>query len=409
MENVFYTLKERGFVQQITHDEPLIRLLGEEKVTAYVGFDPTGDSLHVGHMLPIMALAHLQQAGHRPIAIVGGGTGMIGDPSGRTEMRQVLTRELIKHNIQGIKAQLAKFLDFSDDKAILLDNADWILPLNYIEFLREVGSQFSVNRMLTAECFKTRMERGLSFIEFNYMLLQAYDYLVLYRKYGCRLEMGGDDQWSNILAGADLVRRLEGEEAYGLTFPLLTTAGGKKMGKTEAGAVWLDPDKTSPYDFYQFWRNTHDADVERFLYLYTFLPVEEVKRLGSLKDNKINEAKKVLAFEVTKLVHGEEEAIKAKEASEALFGGANADESAAPSTEVQGNTIEEGINITELLLLTGLVSSKSEGRRLIKQGGIYLNGDRVDDEELIIGSEYIDDGKIVLRKGKKVFHNVYVK
>lgn len=409
MQNVFYTLKERGFVQQMTHEEPLIELLEKEKITAYVGFDPTADSLHVGHMLPIMALAHLQRAGHRPIAIVGGGTVMIGDPSGRTEMRQMLTREIIEANTAKIKGQLAKFLDFSEGRAILIDNAEWILPLNYLEFLREVGSQFSVNRMLTAECFKRRLERGLSFIEFNYMLLQAYDFLVLYRKYGCKLQMGGDDQWSNILAGADLVRRLEGGEAFGLTFPLLTTAGGTKMGKTQAGAVWLDPEKTSPYEFYQFWRNSHDADVERFLFLYTFLPVEEVKKLGALKDGDINEAKKVLAFEVTKLVHGEEEAIQARDAAEALFGGAAADESAVPSTDVDKGVVAKGIEITELLQLTGLVSSKSQARRLIKQGGIYLNNERVSDVEATVTLNDVEDGKILLRKGKKVFHNVYVK
>jgi tyrosyl-tRNA synthetase len=355
-----------------------------------------------------MALAHLQRAGHRPIAIVGGGTVMIGDPSGRTEMRQMLTRDIIEHNTSKIKEQLSHFLDFSDDKALLLDNSSWILPLNYIEFLREVGSQFSVNRMLTAECFKSRMERGLSFIEFNYMLLQSYDFLVLYRKYGCQLQMGGDDQWSNIIAGADLVRRLEGGEAFGLTFPLLTTASGTKMGKTQAGAVWLDPEKTSPYDFYQFWRNTHDDDVERFLYLYTFLPTEKIKKLGALEGSDINEAKKVLAFEVTKVVHGEEEAKKARDAAEAMFGGVAADEAAVPSTDVKKRSIESGMNIVDLLLLTELVTSKSEARRLIDQGGIYLNNERVENDQVTVALNDVEDGKVVLRKGKKVFHNVYV-
>jgi len=407
MSNAFDVLKERGFVNQLTHEQPLIDLFAKEKVTAYVGFDPTADSLHVGHMMAIMALAHLQRAGHRPLAVVGGGTAMIGDPSGRTELRSMMTIERIDANVAAIKQQLAHYLDFSSGNALLINNADWIRPLNYTEFLREIGSQFSVNRMLTAECFKTRMERGLSFIEFNYMLLQAYDFLMLYRLHGCRLQMGGDDQWSNILAGADLIRRLESAEAYGLTWALLTTASGNKMGKTAAGAVWLDPVKTSPYDFYQYWRNTEDADVERFLALYTFLPMDEVRRLGALRDRDINEAKKILAFEITKLAHGEEEAIKAQKAAEALFGGGG-DLSLVPTSKLAASQVEDGINICELLVITNLAPSKSEARRLIDGGGIYINDIKVTDcNRMVTPADLIDDA-ITLRKGKKTFHRVTV-
>lgn len=405
MSNVLDVLKERGFIQQVTHEEALKELLAREKVTAYVGFDPTAESLHVGSMVPIMALAHLQRAGHRPIAIVGGGTTMIGDPSGKTELRQMLSRETIIHNTKGIREQLSRFLDFSEERALLLDNADWLLPLNYVEFLRDIGSQFSVNRMLTAECFKSRMERGLSFIEFNYMLLQSYDFLMLYRNYGCKLQMGGDDQWSNILAGADLIRRLDRGEAYGMTFPLIVTASGGKMGKTEAGAVWLDAGKTSPFEFYQYWRNTDDADVERFLALYTFLPMDEVRRLGGLRDREINEAKKALAFEVTRLAHGEAEALKARDAAEALFGGGG-DDAAIPTAEIPAAELEAGLPVLDLLVRTGLAASKGEGRRLIDQGGLTLNGERVSDVSRVIGSGDLQEGRIVLRKGKKIFHHV---
>jgi len=318
--NVYDILKERGFLKQLTHEDEIKEILGKEKVTFYIGFDPTADSLHVGHFIAMMFMAHMQKAGHRPIALVGGGTAMIGDPSGRTDMRQMLTKEEIDKNISCIKGQLSRLIDFNDDKAILANNADWLLQLNYVDFIREIGVHFSVNRMLTAECFKQRLEKGLSFLEFNYMLMQGYDFLVLNQKYGCTMELGGDDQWSNILAGMELIRRKENKAAYGMTCTLLTNSEGKKMGKTASGAVWLDPEKTTPYDFYQYWRNIDDADVEKCLALLTFLPIEEVKRLGSLKDAAINEAKGVLAFEVTKLVHGEEEAEKAKKAAEALFG-----------------------------------------------------------------------------------------
>lgn len=405
--NVFDTFRERGFFQQVTHEDELEKVLASEKITAYVGFDPTADSLHVGHLVGIMALAHLQRAGHRAIGIVGGGTAMIGDPSGRSEIRQMLSKEDIDRNVVGIKEQLAKYLDFSEGKALLLNNADWILPLNYLEFLREIGSQFSVNRMLTAECFRARMERGLSFIEFNYMLLQSYDFLALHRKYGCILQMGGDDQWSNILSGADLIRRLEQKEAYGLTWPLLTTAGGKKMGKTEKGSVWLDSRYTEPFEFYQYWRNTEDEDVEKFLALFTFLPMEEVRRLGRLEGQQVNEAKKVLAFEVTKLAHGEEEAKKAEQTAEALFTG-NGSEESLPVTVVRIADYPQGIEINELLVLTGLAPSKKEGRRLIDQGGISVERNLVQEANMLIDlNNHIREG-LLLRKGKKTYHRVKV-
>lgn len=405
--NVFDVLQERGFIKQVVHEEELKKLLSTEKITAYVGFDPTADSFHAGHLVSIMGLTHLQRAGHKAIAIVGGGTGMIGDPSGRTELRQMLTKETIDHNVSELKKQLSRYLDFSNERAVMENNADWILPLNYVEFLREIGSLFSVNRMLTAECFRSRMERGLTFIEFNYMLLQAYDFLVLHRKHGCILQLGGDDQWANILAGADLIRRLERKEAYGITWPLLTTASGKKMGKTEAGAVWLDAKRTSVYDFYQYWRNTDDADVERFLGLFTFLPMEEVRRLGALKDQEINEAKKVLAFEVTKLAHGEEEAKKAQSTAEALFAGVG-NEQALPGTKIKAGDYPDGIAILDLLVLTGLAPSKKEGRRLIEQGGITVDQKTVDDVKAVLSLADFTGGNLLLRKGKKTHHRVEV-
>jgi tyrosyl-tRNA synthetase len=403
--SVFEVLQERGFIQQTTHQEPLIDLLAKEKVTFYIGFDPTADSLHVGSMLPIMAMAHMQRAGHRPIAILGVGTAMIGDPSGKSEMRKMMTQETIDHNAACFKEQLSRYIDFSNDQALMVSNGDWLLGLNYIEFLREIGSQFSVNRMLTAECFKSRMEKGLSFIEFNYMLLQSYDFLVLSRKFGCKLQMGGDDQWSNILYGADLIRRLEGKEAYGITFPLLTTSSGRKMGKTEAGAVWLDPVKTSPYDFYQYWRNTDDRDVERFLALYTFLPMTEVKRLGAFKDQQINEAKKVLAYEVTKLTHGEAEAQKAEQAAGALFTGVG-NEQMVTAIELPRIEIEKGLNIIDLVVIAKLVETRSEAKRLISQGGIALFDQKVTDLNRMIDISDFRDDKITLKKGKKDFQVV---
>lgn len=406
MQNAYDILKERGFIEQATHEDEIRELLGKEKITFYVGFDPTADSLHVGHLLPMMAMAHMQRAGHTPIALLGGGTALIGDPSGRTDMRKMLTREQIDHNAKMFKKQFEKLIDFSDGKAYMLNNADWLLDINYISFLREIGKHFSVNRMLTAECYKQRLETGLTFLEFNYMLMQSYDFLYLYRKYGCKLQMGGNDQWSNIISGTDLVRRVEGESTYGMTFTLLTTSDGKKMGKTQAGALWLDPEKVPPYDFYQYWRNIDDQDVEKCLSLLTFLPMEEVKRLSSLEGSKINEAKEVLAFELTKMIHSEEEAKKAQEAAKALFAhGSNMD--SVPHTDIKPDEIKDGIEILELLVKTGLTSSKSEGRRLIKQGGIYVSDNRVDDIDLKIFHEDFDDDKsLLLRKGKKTYHMV---
>ncbi|WP_372995258.1 tyrosine--tRNA ligase [Lutispora sp.] len=405
--NVFDVLKERGFIQQVTHEEELRELLGKESVTFYIGFDPTADSLHVGHFLQMIVMAHMQRAGHRPIALLGGGTTMVGDPSGRTDMRKMLTLEEIQSNAEKFKVQFEKFLDFSDGKAIMDNNANWLLKLNYVDFLREIGVHFSVNRMLTAECYKNRMEKGLTFIEFNYMLMQSYDFLELYRRYGCRLQLGGDDQWSNIISGADLIRRVENVPAYGMTFTLLTTSDGKKMGKTQAGAVWLDPEKTSPYDFYQYWRNVDDADVEKCLALLTFLPMEEVRRLGSLPGSEINEAKKVLAYEVTRLVHGEEEAKKAQDAAEALFGkGGNLD--MVPTTEIDKDQLKDGINIIDLLILTGLVPSKGEGRRLINQGGLAVNDEKVESIDLQITLEDFKEEGLMMKKGKKTYHRVII-
>ncbi|AEE92187.1 Tyrosine--tRNA ligase [Tepidanaerobacter acetatoxydans Re1] len=406
MDNVYDILKERGFIEQATHEEEIRELLEKEKVVFYVGFDPTADSLHVGHLLPMMAMAHMQRAGHVPIALLGGGTAMIGDPSGRTDMRKMLTREQIDYNARQFKKQFEKLLDFSDNKAYMLNNADWLMQLNYIDFLREVGRHFSVNRMLTAECYKQRLEAGLTFLEFNYMLMQSYDFLHLYRKYGCKLQMGGNDQWSNIISGADLIRRVEGDSAYGMTFTLLTTSEGIKMGKTQAGALWLDPEKVSPYDFYQYWRNIDDRDVEKCLSLLTFLPMDEIKRLSSLEGAQINKAKEVLAFELTKMIHSEEEAKKAQEAARALFKD-GADMSSVPQTEIDAQKLSDGMELLELLMLTGLTSSKSEGRRLIQQGGIYVADKRIDDVELKITAEDFDDDKtLLLRKGKKVYHMV---
>jgi tyrosyl-tRNA synthetase len=406
--SVFDTLQERGFIQQTTHQEPLYELLEREKVTFYIGFDPTADSLHVGHFLQMMVMAHMQRAGHRPIAILGEGTAMIGDPSGRTDLRQMLTRERIAQNAACFQAQLSRVIDFSDGKALLLSNGDWLLKLNYIEFLRDIGKYFSVNRMLTAECFKSRLERGLSFIEFNYMLLQSYDFLVLYQKYGCKLQMGGDDQWSNILHGVDLVRRVAEGEAFGITLPLLTTSSGVKMGKTAAGAVWLDPQKTSPYDFYQYWRNTDDRDVQRFLALYTFLPMEEVRRLGQLPDREINEAKAVLAYEVTKLIHGQAAAEQAQQAAQALFGGAGV-ATAAPGLELSRSELARGINIVDLLARAGLAPSKSEARRLITQGGVSINDRKVTDYHQVVGKDEVGAGELLLKKGKKQFVVIKIK
>ena len=405
-KNALDVLRERGFIAQTVYEDDLYKMLENEKVTFYVGFDPTADSLHIGHYIPIMAMAHMQKAGHRPIALMGGGTGMIGDPSGKSELRKMLTREEIDHNVECIKAQMSRFLDFSDGKAIIANNADWLLNLNYVDFLREVGVHFSVNRMLTAECYKQRMEKGLTFLEFNYMLMQGYDFLELFRRYGCRVELGGDDQWSNILAGADLIRRKERQDAFAVTFKLLLTHDGRKMGKTEAGALWLDPKKTSPYDFYQYWRNVDDQDVEKCLALLTFLPMDEVRRLGALQGSEINEAKKVLAYEVTKLVHGEAEAEAAAKAAGALFGG-NALDGAVPTTEIE--SLEGNRRVIDLMVKAGLCKSLGEGRRLIAGGGVYLNDKKVENPDQEVTEDDFGANGLMLRKGKKAHHRILMK
>jgi len=405
MENVFDILKERGFVKQFTHEDEIREMLSKEKVTFYIGFDPTADSLHVGHFVQLMAMAHLQRGGHRPIFLLGGGTAMIGDPSGRTDMRQMMTPETIQHNVNCFIEQTKRLIDLSEDNAIIENNANWLMELNYVSFIREIGRHFSVNRMLTAECFKNRMEKGLSFFEFNYMIMQSYDFLELFRKYGCRLQLGGDDQWSNIIAGADLIRRVESEAAYGMTFTLLTTSEGQKMGKTQSGAVWLDSKKTSPFEFYQYWRNVADADVENCLSLLTFIPMDEVRRLSALEGAQINKAKEVLAFEVTKLVHGEEEAQKAEEAAKALFGQGNLGGS-VPSTDISKAEFVDGMDIITLLSKTELIPSRGEGRRLIQQGGVAINDEKIIDINTPITLDFFKDDAIMIKKGKKIYHQV---
>jgi tyrosyl-tRNA synthetase len=376
-------------------------------MTCYIGFDPTASSFHVGSLVPIMSLAHMQRAGHRPIALVGGGTTLVGDPSGKTEMRRLMSREEINQNAEGIKKQLSRFIDFSAGKALMANNADWLCDLNYIEFLRDIGRHFSVNRMLAAESYKVRLESGLSFIEFNYMLLQAYDYWHLFKHYQCRLQMGGNDQWGNILAGADLIRRIEGEVVHALTFPLITTSSGIKMGKTHKGAVWLDPELTPPYDYYQYWINQDDKDVERFLALFTFLPMEEVRRLGSLRGEGIREAKDVLAFEATALCHGKEEAQKARNAARELFGGAGSESSESiPTCPIGAQELERGLAAYLLFEKCGLCKTRGEARRLLSQGGGYVNGKRIDAFDQVVGSKDLASGSILLRAGKKKYVRV---
>ena len=405
--SVFDTLSERGYIEQCTHEDEIKELLEKEKISFYIGFDPTADSLHVGHFIQIMVMMHMQQAGHRPIALLGGGTAMVGDPSGRSDMRQMMTVETIDHNVACFRKQMGRFLDFSDDKALIVNNGDWIRDLKYVDFLREVGSEFSVNRMLTADCYKTRYEKGLTFLEFNYMLMQSYDFLELYRKYNCKMQLGGNDQWSNILGGVELVRRLDHGQALGMTFKLLTTSEGKKMGKTAKGALWIDEEKTTPYEFYHYWRNVDDADVENCLALLTFLPMDEVRRLGGYKDAKINEAKEVLAYEVTKLVHGEEKAKKAQEAERALFAkGGEGDN--VPSVDMKADDFKDGINVLDLYLKAGLIPSKGEGRRLMQQGGIKIKGQAVNDFNLTITLDDFEDNKLLLQKGKKTFKQIKI-
>jgi tyrosyl-tRNA synthetase len=405
MASVYDTLVERGFLKQLTHEEEIKELLEKEKITFYIGFDPTADSLHVGHFIAMMMMSHMQKAGHRPIALVGGGTAMVGDPSGKTDMRKMLTKEDIANNVAAIKTQMQRFIDFSDGKAILENNADWLLNLNYVEFIREIGVHFSVNRMLSAECFKQRLEKGLSFLEFNYMLMQGYDFLELNRRHGCVMQLGGDDQWSNMLAGSDLIRRKESKPAFAMTCTLLTNSEGKKMGKTEKGALWLDPEKTTPYDFYQYWRNIDDADVVKCLSLLTFLPMDEVRKLGALKDAEINEAKKVLAFEVTKLIHGEEEAAKAKSAAEALFAGGG-DMSNVPTAAISRDMI--GSSMLDMLVATKILPSKGEARRLIQQGGLTVNNEKVTDVNMTVSEENFKDGSMLVKRGKKNYNKIVV-
>jgi len=410
--NAFNILEERGFVEQVS-DREQVTALFEKPVTCYIGFDPTASSLHLGSLVPIMSLAHAQREGHRPIAVVGGGTTLVGDPSGKTEMRRLMSREEIDQNAEGIKSQLARFLDFDHDRAIMVNNADWLTPLNYIEFLRDIGRYFSVNRMLAAESYKVRLETGLSFIEFNYMLLQAYDYWHLFKHYGCRLQMGGNDQWGNILAGADLIRRLEGEIVHALTFPLITTSSGIKMGKTHKGAIWLDKKLTPPYDYYQYWINQSDQDVERFLALFTFLPMDEVRRLGALKGTEIRDAKEVLAYEATALCHGKEEAGKARQAAKQLFdaGGEETVEAesqsgpeisdSVPTYAVSPDELEQGIPIYLLFERARLCKSRSEARRLVLQGGAYVNSRRIEAFDEVVDVKDMRKGFILLRAGKK--------
>lgn len=406
MSSVYDTLVERGFIEQCTHEKELRELLEKEKVTFYIGFDATADSLTAGHFLTIMAMMHMQKAGHRPIALLGGGTTMIGDPSMRSDMRQMMTIEQIQHNASCFKEQLSHFISFDNDGAILENNANWLLDLNYVNFLRDVGIHFSVNKMLTAECYKSRMEQGLTFFEFNYMLMQSYDFLELNRRYDCCLEMGGNDQWSNILGGVDLIRRKEQKPAYGLTFKLLTTSDGKKMGKTQKGAVWLDPAKTSPYDFYQYWRNIEDAKVEECLGLLTFLPMDEVRRLGALEGAEINKAKEVLAYEITKIVHGEEEAKKAQAAAKALFvsGGVAG---SVPTYTYPADRLAEGVDIISILVDTKLAPTRSEARRLVNQGGVTVNDVKVPAFDAVYGSKDFNENQaFMVKKGKKGFYQI---
>lgn len=406
MENVFDVLVGRGYLKQFTHEEEMREILGKEKVTFYIGFDPTADSLHVGHFIAMMFMSHMQKHGHRPIALLGGGTAMIGDPSGRTDMRTMMSKETIAHNVASIKKQMEKFIDFSDGKAILENNADWLLGLNYVDFIRDIGAHFSVNRMLAAECFKSRMEAGLSFLEFNYMLMQGYDFLVLNQKHGCTMQLGGDDQWSNMIAGVEIIRKKEQKQAFAMTCTLLTNSEGKKMGKTAKGALWLDPEKTSPYEFYQYWRNVDDADVEKCLSLLTFIPMDEVKRLSALEGAEINEAKKILAFEITKMIHGEEEALKAKTAAEALFGGGQ-DMSNVPSVEIEESAL--GTGLVDFLVEKGILKTKSEGRRLVQQNGLNVGDSKVTDFAMPITKELFTDGEFLVKIGKKKYHKVVLK
>lgn len=406
---IFDELKARGLLAQLTDEEEIKELINNGKATFYIGFDPTADSLHVGHFMALCLMKRLQMAGNKPIALIGGGTAMVGDPSGRTDMRQMMTPETIQHNVDCFKKQMERFIDFSDGKALLVNNADWLMNLNYIELLRDVGAHFSVNRMLTAECYKQRMEKGLSFLEFNYMIMQSYDFFNLYKEYGCNMQFGGDDQWSNMLGGTELIRRKLGKDAYAMTITLLLNSEGKKMGKTQSGAVWLDPKKTSPYDFYQYWRNVADADVLKCLRMLTFLPLEQIDEMDKWEGSQLNKAKEILAYELTALVHGEEEAKRLIQFAKSLFAG-GAKGGSVPTTEITKEELGEGLQIIEVLEKCKLIPSRGEGRRLVQQGGVKVNEEKVTDIGTVITAEMCDeDGIIMIQKGKKTFHQLKVK
>ena len=405
---IYDELVARGLIAQVTDEKEIRDLVNNGKATFYIGFDPTADSLHVGHFMALCLMKRLQQAGNKPIALIGGGTAMIGDPSGRTDMRQMMTRETIQHNCDCFKKQMSRFIDFSEDKALMVNNADWLLDLNYVDVLREVGAHFSVNRMLTAECYKQRMERGLSFLEFNYMIMQSYDFYALYQKYGCNMQFGGDDQWSNMLGGTELIRRKLGKDAYAMTITLLLNSEGKKMGKTQSGAVWLDPNKTSPFDFYQYWRNVADADVLKCLRMLTFLPLEQIDEMDKWEGSQLNQAKEILAYELTALVHGEEEAKKAQEGARALFSSGSAEH--MPTAELTAEDFTDGaIDIVSLLHRSGLAASRSEGRRAVEQGGVAVDSEKITDPKAVIAQEKFDAEGVVVKKGKKNFRKVTAK
>ena len=405
---IYDELVARGLIAQVTDEKEIRDLVNNGKATFYIGFDPTADSLHVGHFMALCLMKRLQQAGNKPIALIGGGTAMIGDPSGRTDMRQMMTKETIQHNCDCFKKQMSRFIDFSEDKALMVNNADWLLNLNYVDVLREVGAHFSVNRMLTAECYKQRMERGLSFLEFNYMIMQSYDFYALYQKYGCNMQFGGDDQWSNMLGGTELIRRKLGKDAYAMTITLLLNSEGKKMGKTQSGAVWLDPNKTSPFDFYQYWRNVADADVLKCLRMLTFLPLEQIDEMDKWEGSQLNQAKEILAYELTALVHGEEEAKKAQEGARALFSSGSAEH--MPTAELAAEDFTDGaIDIVSLLHRSGLAASRSEGRRAVEQGGVAVDGEKITDPKAVIAQEKFDGEGVVVKKGKKNFRKVTAK
>ena len=406
---IYDELVARGLIAQVTDEDEIRDLVNNGKAVFYIGFDPTADSLHVGHFMALCLMKRLQMAGNKPIVLIGGGTAMIGDPSGRSDMRQMMTKETIEHNCNCFKKQMSKFIDFSDGKALMVNNADWLLNLNYVELLRDVGACFSVNRMLTAECYKQRMEKGLSFLEFNYMIMQSYDFLELYKRYGCNMQFGGDDQWSNMLGGTELIRKKLSKDAYAMTITLLLNSEGKKMGKTQKGAVWLDPEKTSPYEFYQYWRNVADADVLKCIRMLTFLPLEEIDKMDSWEGSQLNTAKEILAFELTKLVHGEEEATKAQQAAKALFSNGGNTEN-MPTTDLSDDDFTDGeISVVDVMLKAGIIKSKGEGRRLVEQGGVSVDDEKISGTAYTLKISDFEKGHVILKKGKKVFHKIIIK